>query len=223
MLAGDRLPIQDLMYTAGRGYSNTHVHATNRTLSLSLSLSSSLSHTHTYFTPMERSHTFGQLKRSIFSTLSIRILDWCCKISWLQFGIILGSRLLPYFIEYSAHCTSTYSAHLNFIKAFICEGKKLNLPMQCFQLPSIVHRQYFIAILFVKRAPCILDKIRLALKISTPYCQLSVNLNPFVRKSRNVLIFCTALNKVIKTMNAKRHLLSLGSFVFRMELLSKRR
>ena len=107
---------RQIAYTRSNVYSGQGVfkHACACNQPHSLSLSSSLSLTHTYFTPMERSHTFGQLKRSIFSTLSIRILDWCCKISWLQFGIILGSRLLPYFIEYSAHCTSTYSAHLNF-------------------------------------------------------------------------------------------------------------
>ena len=55
MLAGDRLPIQDLMYTAGRGYSNTHVHATNRTLSLSQV--HSLSHTPTSHLWKEATHS----------------------------------------------------------------------------------------------------------------------------------------------------------------------
>jgi len=56
MLAGDRLPIQDLMYTAGRGYSNREMYA--HTLAL---------------------HTYGKKPRSIFSTLSIRTQGQCCK------------------------------------------------------------------------------------------------------------------------------------------------
>ena len=50
---GDRLPGEDLMYTAGRGYSNTHSH----TLSLILLLTSFHTHTHT----LERNSTLTHL------------------------------------------------------------------------------------------------------------------------------------------------------------------
>ena len=53
-LAGDRLPIQDLMYTASGGYSHLFSLSLSLFLTLSLSLSLSLSHSHSHI------HTYGE-------------------------------------------------------------------------------------------------------------------------------------------------------------------